>query len=190
MAWVERHLVDNNDSFAKRVVSYMIYLSVFDNAIWGLIFHLFDSQIMPGLVHAAAKIKHDRASFVNLLNVIRGHLVNPVEKAAIHEVLAQAVKIEMEMLSEFKELALGKLDLGRNVDFDLLNQKILFDANRTCSMLNVSALFSVTKNPMVWIDGAYEKEHNRYEENKAVKVVKNTPVKNKEQLAFSLDADF
>ena len=191
MAWVERHLVDTKDSFAKRIVSYMIYLSVFDSAVWSLIFHLFDPLVMPGLVHAAAKVKQDRASFVGLLSVIREHLVNTVSKSDIQQILSEAVGIELDLIEELKELALGKLQLGdREVNFELLKQKILFDSGRVCSMLKVSPVFEVKVDPMSWIDVAYAKERSRYEEKKAVKIVKNTPIKTKESLSFTMDADF
>jgi capsule polysaccharide export protein KpsE/RkpR len=168
-------------------------MTIFNVSVPSLVFHLFEPLTMPGLVHGMAKIKNDLSMFIdfNLLLISQMKNIPPVSQ--IHQTIAEAVSIEKELLQEFSELSAGTLVLGeRSVDFDLLKTKVMFTGDYICQRLNIRKLYSEggLKDPMAWVEKAYEIERRRYEEHQDVKIIQTPNKKKNEDFSFRIDADF
>ncbi|KAI8892532.1 ferritin-like superfamily [Globomyces pollinis-pini] len=192
-AWVERYITESNDHFSQRLVAYIIYLSMFQNALDHFIFYITGPEmqsIMPGLVHAMCKAKHDRISFKNFyLAIYNNHTINKVPENIIRSMISETISIERDLIQDISELSGGSLaNKTTPIDFDLLKMKSMAIGDQVCKEFNLKPTFG-GKDPLPWMNTIYDYEMKKGDH--LVSVVLSTPKKQKADVVdFTLDDDF
>lgn len=189
-AWVQRHISDTKDHFSMRLISLAVYTQVFMTAIFSLVFHFGkDELVLPGLVHAAAKMRSDFESYLQAIMLIRKDIINKPSQGSVHAMVRGAVKVEQTFLVDLAHLC-GSLELLAPIDTSAINLRIEHVADMTLSRLGYDPLFK-TKDPMPWISVFADKEAKKHDvqEHIKTKVVAGGQALDAAAL-FSVDEDF
>jgi hypothetical protein len=158
-----------------------------------IIFHLGKDENdvkLPGLVHAAAKVKENMKSYFEAIRIIRQDVVCIPSEGNVHAMIRGAVKIEKAQVTEIKQL-FGNLELLTPISCEDINIKIEAIADETLKSLGYGHLYGA-KDPLSWIDGFAKKEAKRYcqEQDVDVKIVSENSNSLDNSAAFSIKEDF
>jgi ribonucleoside-diphosphate reductase beta chain len=167
LKWIE------NGTFAERLVAFAAVEGIFFSGSFCSIFWLKKRGLMPGL------------TFSNeLISLLYGMLSNKLSKEAVTNIIADAVEIEKEFVTDALPVAL----IGMNAK--LMSQYIEFVADRWLVELGYDKLYNAT-NPfdfmeMISLQGKtnfFEKRVGDYQKSGVLSSDAKTQ-------AFSLDEDF
>ena len=164
VAWVQRYLTDSAHPISMRLVSLAIYNSIVQNAMYDIIFYLSqsDEPLLQGLVHGIAKIRHDHQHYFESTLILQRSLVNTPSVEQVHAMVADAVRLEHQMVDELKALCGGTLSLVKAIPVKELKQRQEALADEALMRLGFPALFKV-QDPLRWISSFADKEAKRFE---------------------------
>jgi ribonucleoside-diphosphate reductase subunit M2 len=120
-AWIQTYITDSKYHFSIQVVASIVHLAIFNSGLDAFVFHLGKEKsepLLPGLVHSIAKLKQDKANFVEFYKVLQTHVVNKVDQATIQKIVGEAVMIERDLVKDYGDLVHGMVSLGTNIDFE------------------------------------------------------------------------
>ncbi|WP_068597170.1 ribonucleoside-diphosphate reductase small subunit [Vaginella massiliensis] len=179
LRWIE------SDNFAERLIAFAAVEGIFFSGSFCSIFWLKKRGLMPGLTFSNELISRDEGlhcDFACLLYV--NHLVNKLPEATVQKIIADAVDVEKEFVTDALPVRL----IGMNAE--LMCQYIEFVADRLLVALGCKKIWNAT-NPfdfmeLISLQGKTNFFERRVGEYQKSGVVQNT----KEQNSFSLDEDF
>ena len=179
MRWIE------NGSYAERLIAFAAVEGIFFSGSFCSIFWLKKRGLMPGLTFSNELISRDEGLHCDFACMLYNkHLVNQLEKENVQEIIADAVEIEKEFVTESLPVRL----IGMNSD--LMSQYIEFVADRLLVELGNNKIYN-TSNPFDFMDMiSLQGKTNFFE--KRVSEYQKAGVLNKEEEKdkFSFDADF
>ncbi|KAJ3333336.1 hypothetical protein HDU91_002947, partial [Kappamyces sp. JEL0680] len=144
--WIEKYITDSKGHFSTQLASYIAYLSIFNSSINAMIFYLAkdrDEPLLPGLVHAAAKLRQDHDSFVAFYLGLQKHIVNKVPQQFLSTMIGEAVSIEREIVQDLSDLVVGSVTFGSSpLEFEKLKTLVLNRGDAACKALGIPLLFS------------------------------------------------
>jgi ribonucleoside-diphosphate reductase subunit M2 len=136
---------------------------------------------MPGLTFSNELISRDEALHCEFAILLYSKLVKKMNKARIHEIIKEAVEIEMEFICE----ALPCRLIGMNSQ--MMTQYIQFVADRLCVQLGYDKIYDVT-NCFPWMETiSLESKCNFFEKRVGEYALAN---KSNTDIAFDLNEDF
>jgi ribonucleoside-diphosphate reductase beta chain len=173
LRWIEK------GSFAERLIAFAAVEGIFFSGSFCAIFWLKQKGLMPGLATSNEFISRDEGLHCEFAcHLYTKHIVNKLPQERIQEIIADAVEIEKEFITESLPVRL----IGMNAD--LMKQYIEFVADHWLSALGCPKLYNST-NPFSFMDFiSLQGKTNFFE--KRVSEYKKADVSS----GFSLDEDF
>jgi ribonucleotide reductase beta subunit family protein with ferritin-like domain len=143
--WSQKWIHDNRSTFASRLVAFACVEGIFFSGALCSIFWLKKRGLLPGLTFSNELISRDEALHTEFAILLYSKLTKKLGKARIHEIVSEAVTIEIEFICE----ALPCRLIGMNSV--LMTQYIQFVADRLCVQLGYDKLYNVS-NPFDFME--------------------------------------
>nr|AJA32471.1 ribonucleoside-diphosphate reductase small chain [Nosema pernyi] len=179
--WALKWIKDKKSTFATRVVAFACVEGIFFSGAFASIFWLKKRGLMPGLSFSNELISRDEGLHCEFACLLNSYLVKKCDK--IKDIVAEAVKIEQEFLSESLPVNL----IGMNCK--LMCNYIEFVADRLLINLGEDKIYN-TPNPFDFMENIslvgktnfFDKKESQYQ--KAFVGIENG------NDSFRTDADF
>ena len=142
--WAQKWIHDNRSSFATRLVAFACVEGIFFSGAFCSIFWLKKRGLLPGLTFSNELISRDEALHCEFAILLYSKLIKKIDKARIHEIIKEAVEIEIEFICE----ALPCRLIGMNSES--MTQYIQFVADRLAVQLGYKKIYNVL-NPFDWM---------------------------------------
>jgi len=179
--WAQKWINDNRSSFATRLVAFACIEGIFFSGAFCSIYWLKKRGLMPGLTFSNELISRDEALHCEFAVLLYSKLLKKVDKARIHEIIKEAVDIEIEFICD----ALPCKLIGMNAD--LMTQYIKFVADRLSVQLGYKKIYNVA-NPFDFMELiSLEGKSNMFERKIADYALATVTGKNE---AFDINEDF
>jgi ribonucleotide reductase beta subunit family protein with ferritin-like domain len=143
--WAQKWIHDNRSSFATRLVAFACIEGIFFSGAFCSIFWLKKRGLMPGLTFSNELISRDEALHCEFAVLLYSKLVKKIDKARIHEIIKEAVEIEVEFICD----ALPCRLIGMNSQ--MMTQYIQFVADRLSVQLGYKKIYNVL-NPFDFME--------------------------------------
>lgn len=143
--WAMRWLSQKKATFAERLVAFAAVEGIFFSGSFCAIYWLKKRGIMPGLTFSNELISRDEGLHTEFAALIHNKLRKGAGEATITRIVADAVEIEKEFITEAIPAAL----IGMNSA--LMGQYIEFVADRLLVMLGCTKIYN-TANPFPWME--------------------------------------
>ena len=143
--WALRWLSRKKGSFAQRLVAFAAVEGIFFSGSFCAIFWLKKRGLMPGLTFSNELISRDEGLHCDFACLLHSKLIKGAGENVIHRIIAEAVEIETEFVTNALPVELIGMNAG------LMRQYIEFVADRLLVSLNASKLYNVS-NPFPWME--------------------------------------
>jgi ribonucleoside-diphosphate reductase beta chain len=171
-------------SFAERLIAFAAVEGIFFSGSFCSIFWLKKRGLMPGLSFSNELISRDEGLHCDFACLLYNrHVVNKLPKETIQKIIADAVEIEKEFVTEALPVKL----IGMNAD--LMSQYIEFVADRLLVELGNPKIYNVS-NPFDFMDMINLQGKTNFFEKRVGEYQKAGVLANKEANKFTLDEDF
>ena len=181
--WALQWINSENASYAERVIAYACVEGIFFSGSFAAIFWLKKRGLMPGLTFSNELISRDEGLHTDFACLMFHHLKHKPSNDQIIAVVKEAVDIEVEFLTEALPVNL----IGMNCD--LMTQYIKFVADRLLVELSCGKVFNV-ENPFDFMDNISLEGKTNFFEKRVGEYQKAGVMAKKEDMKFTLDADF
>lgn len=138
--WAQKWIKDNRSGFATRLVAFACVEGIFFSGAFSSIFWLKKRGLMPGLTFSNELISRDEALHTEFAVLLYDKLENKLKKSKLHEIIREAVEIEIEFICD----ALPCRLIGMNSM--MMTQYIQFVADRLCVQLGYDKIYNVTNS--------------------------------------------
>ncbi len=177
LRWIE------NGTFAERLVAFAAVEGIFFSGSFCSIFWLKKRGLMPGLTFSNELISRDEGLHCDFACLLYKQLQNKLSQENVHAIIANAVEIEKEFVSDALPVKL----IGMNAD--LMCQYIEFVADRLLMSLGYSKLYNAT-NPFDFMEMISLQGKTNFFEKRVAEYQKSGVMSKKEDNVFKLDEDF
>ena len=185
--WAMRWLSRKRGSFAERLVAFAAVEGIFFSGSFCAIFWLKKRGLMPGLTFSNELISRDEGLHCDFACLLHSKLIKGAGENIIHRIIAEAVDIEIEFVTNALPVELIGMNAG------LMRQYIEFVADRLLVSLGAAKLYNVA-NPFPWMEmismqgktNFFEKRVGEYQKSG----VKDGASLGSVQQRFSVDEDF
>ena len=156
--WAIKWITDKKSNFATRLVAFACVEGIFFSGAFCAIYWLKKRGLMPGLTFSNELISRDEALHTEFAVLLHNKLEKPLKKQKIHEIISEAVSIELEFIND----ALPCRLIGMNQV--LMKQYIEFVADRLSLQLGGDKIYE-SKNPFEWMENiSIETKTNFFED--------------------------
>jgi ribonucleoside-diphosphate reductase beta chain len=143
-----------------------------------------EKRLNPGLTFSNELISRDEGLHCDFACMLyNNHLVNKLPKEEVQKIIADAVEIEKEFVTESLPVRL----IGMNSD--LMSQYIEFVADRLLTELGNDKIYN-TSNPFDFMDMINLQGKTNFFEKRVGEYQKAGVLNNENNTTFSLDSDF
>jgi len=143
--WAQKWIHDNRSSFATRLIAFACIEGIFFSGAFCSIYWLKKRGLMPGLTFSNELISRDEALHCEFAVLLYSKLNKKIDKSRIHEIIKEAVEIEIEFICQ----ALPCKLIGMNSE--LMTQYIKFVADRLAVQLGYKKIYNVS-NPFEFME--------------------------------------
>ena len=143
--WAIKWIQDKRSNFATRLVAFACVEGIFFSGAFCAIYWLKKRGLMPGLTFSNELISRDEALHTEFAVLLHSKLEKPLKKQKIHEIIKEAVEIELEFINDALPCSL----IGMNND--LMKEYIKFVADRLSLQLGGEKIYDC-KNPFDWME--------------------------------------
>lgn len=179
--WAQKWIHDNRSSFATRLVAFACVEGIFFSGAFCSIYWLKKRGLMPGLTFSNELISRDEALHTEFAILLYKKLVKKMSKTRIHEIIKEAVEIELEFICD----ALPCKMIGMNAK--LMTEYIQFVADRLTVQLGYDKIYNVG-NPFDFMELiSIEQKTNFFESRVSDYALAN---KDKSDDVFEFNAEF
>jgi ribonucleotide reductase beta subunit family protein with ferritin-like domain len=176
--------MNNNSSFAHRLIAFSIVEGIFFSASFCSIYWIKKRGLMPGLTFSNELISRDEGMHTDFAVLLYSKIVNKLSQDTINSIISEAVEIEKNFITNSIPCSM----IGMNSD--LMSQYIEFVADRLCVQLGYNKIYN-SKNPfnfmqLISMEGKtnfFEKRVSEY----SLANVKVDNVKGSELINFDTD---
>ena len=172
-----------NGTFAERLVAFAAVEGIFFSGSFCSIFWLKKRGLMPGLTFSNELISRDEGLHCEFACLLYGMLSNKLSHKDVMSVIAEAVAIEKEFISDALPVRL----IGMNAE--LMKQYIEFVADRWMSELGYPKLYH-SQNPFDFMEMISLQGKTNFFEKRVGDYQKAGLLSGKENQDFSLEEDF
>lgn len=170
-------------SFAERLVAFAAVEGIFFSGSFCSIFWLKKRGLMPGLSFSNELISRDEGLHCDFACLLYSQLKNKLDPKEVQEIIAKAVTIEHEFVSDALPVKL----IGMNSA--LMCQYIEFVADRLLAALGVPKIYHVS-NPFDFMDLISIPGKTNFFERRVAEYQKAGVMASKEEATFTLTEDF
>ena len=143
--WAIKWIQDKRSNFATRLVAFACVEGIFFSGAFCAIYWLKKRGLMPGLTFSNELISRDEALHTEFAVLLHSKLEKPLKKQKIHEIIKEALEIELEFINDALPCSL----IGMNND--LMKDYIKFVADRLSLQLGGDKIYDC-KNPFDWME--------------------------------------
>ena len=179
MSWIH----DETRSFAERLVAFAAVEGIFFSGSFAAIFWLKKKGVMPGLCFSNELISRDEGLHCDFACLLFRYVKQKPSEGTVKEIIAQAVSIEQEFLSDALPVAL----LGMNCRS--MSDYIEFVADHWLSQLGFEPLFG-TQNPFNFMNLISLEGKTNFFERRVGDYQRSGVMSAEEDRIFTLEADF
>ena len=174
----------DNGSFAERLIAFAAVEGIFFSGSFCSIFWLKKRGLMPGLTFSNELISRDEGLHCDFACLLyNNHMVNQLPKETIRKIIADAVEIEKEFVTDAIPVKL----IGMNSD--LMCQYIEFVADRLLGELKCEKLYNAT-NPFDFMEMISLQGKTNFFEKRVAEYQKAGVMGEGDGKSFSMDEDF
>jgi ribonucleoside-diphosphate reductase beta chain len=178
MRWID------NGTFAERLIAFAAVEGIFFSGSFCSIFWLKKRGLMPGLSFSNELISRDEGMHCDFACLLyNDHIQNKLPKSQIRDIIANAVEIEKEFVTDALPVSL----IGMNAE--MMCEYIEFVADRLLVALNVGKMFNA-ENPFPWMDLISLEGKTNFFEKRVGDYQKSGVMADRDSQVFSLDEDF
>lgn len=177
LRWIE------NGNFAERLVAFAAVEGIFFSGSFCSLFWLKKRGLMPGLTFSNELISRDEGLHCEFACLLYGMLKGQLSKDAVFGIIADAVEIEKEFITEALPVKL----IGMNAD--LMKQYIEFVADRWLAELGYPKMFNAT-NPFDFMEMISLEGKTNFFEKRVGDYQKSGVIGGNKDQSFSVDEDF
>jgi ribonucleoside-diphosphate reductase subunit M2 len=181
--WALKWCEKDNASFAERCIAFAAVEGIFFSGSFCAVFWLKKRGLMPGLAFSNELISRDEGLHCDFACLMYSKLVNQLPDERIQSIIAEAVAIEKEFVSDALPVEL----IGMNST--VMCQYIEFCADRLLSCLNVPKLYNNT-NPFEWMEMISLQGKTNFFEKRVGEYSKSGVGVDAAEQVFSVDCDF
>jgi ribonucleoside-diphosphate reductase beta chain len=172
-----------NGSFAERLVAFAAVEGIFFSGSFCSLFWLKKRGLMPGLTFSNELISRDEGLHCEFACLLYGMLNEKLSEEEVFRIIADAVKIEKEFISEALPVRL----IGMNAD--LMKQYIEFVADRWLAELGYPKMFH-SANPFDFMEMISLQGKTNFFEKRVGDYQKSGVLNSGEMQSFSMEEDF
>ncbi len=173
----------NSENFAERLIAFAAVEGIFFSGSFCSIFWLKKRGLMPGLTFSNELISRDEGLHCDFACLLYGYLQNKLSTERVQAIIADAVRIEQEFVTEALPVSL----IGMNAR--TMSQYIEFVADRLLVSLGCPKLYNAT-NPFDFMEMISVQGKTNFFEKKVAEYQKAGVMSERSENAFSLDEDF
>ena len=178
MRWID------NGTFAERLIAFAAVEGIFFSGSFCSIFWLKKRGLMPGLSFSNELISRDEGMHCDFACLLyNDHIQNKLPKSQIRDIIANAVEIEKEFVTDALPVSL----IGMNAE--MMCEYIEFVADRLLVALNVGKMFNA-ENSFPWMDLISLEGKTNFFEKRVGDYQKSGVMADRDSQVFSLDEDF
>jgi len=177
LRWIEK------GNFAERLIAFAAVEGIFFSGSFCSIFWLKKRGLMQGLSFSNQLISRDEGLHCDFACLLYKELKNKLSEESVKEIIANAVEIEKEFVTESLPVQL----IGMNAD--LMCQYIEFVADRLLLSLGYSKIYKST-NPFDFMEMISLQGKTNFFEGRVSEYQKSGVMTTKAEQTFSTDADF
>jgi len=181
--WALKWINDDKSSFATRLVAFACVEGIFFSGSFCAIFWLKKRGLMPGLTSSNELISRDEGLHTDFACLLYGMLEQKLSYETIKEIVMDAVSIEKEFITDSIPCRL----IGMNAD--LMKEYIEFVADRLLVQLGYSKIYNAN-NPFEFMEMISMEGKTNFFEKRVMEYSKAGVGVQKENMAFTMDADF
>tara|TARA_Y100001970_G_scaffold294100_1_gene446847 strand:+ start:11816 stop:12793 length:978 start_codon:yes stop_codon:yes gene_type:complete len=181
--WAIKWINDDVSNFPTRLVAFACVEGIFFSGSFCAIFWLKKRGLMPGLTVSNEFISRDEGLHTDFAVLLYGMVVNKLDEETIHSIISEAVSIEKEFIIESIPCAM----IGMNST--LMSEYIEFVADRLLSQLGYSKIYN-TQNPFDFMELISIENKTNFFEERVTSYSKAGIGRSREDMTFSLDAEF
>ena len=170
-------------SFAERLVAFAAVEGIFFSGSFCSLFWLKKRGLMPGLTFSNELISRDEGLHCEFACLLYSMLNQKLSEEAVVAIIAEAVSIENEFISEALPVRL----IGMNAD--LMKQYIEFVADRWLAELGYAKIYKVV-NPFDFMEMISLQGKTNFFEKRVGDYQKSGVLSSGEDVSFSLEEDF
>lgn len=171
-------------SFPERLVAFAAVEGIFFSGSFCSIFWLKKRGLLPGLTFSNELISRDEGVHCDFAcHLYTKHLINVLPSETVTNIIADAVSIEKEFVSDSLPVDL----IGMNSK--LMCQYIEFVADRLLSALGCNKIYNV-ENPFEWMDMISIQGKTNFFEKRVGDYQKSGILTNRDEQVFSIEEDF
>ncbi|MFI5193478.1 MAG: ribonucleoside-diphosphate reductase small subunit [Chitinophagales bacterium] len=170
-------------SFAERLVAFAAVEGIFFSGSFCSLFWLKKRGLMPGLTFSNELISRDEGLHCEFACLLYSMLNQKLSEEAVVAIIAEAVSIEKEFISEALPVRL----IGMNAD--LMKQYIEFVADRWLAELGYAKIYKVV-NPFDFMEMISLQGKTNFFEKRVGDYQKSGVLSSGEDVSFSLEEDF
>ncbi|XP_029447695.1 ribonucleoside-diphosphate reductase subunit M2 B [Rhinatrema bivittatum] len=181
--WALRWIVDEKSTFGERLVAFAAVEGIFFSGSFAAIFWLKKRGLMPGLTFSNELISRDEGLHCDFACLMFQYLVNKPSEERVTEIVANAVKIEQEFLTDALPVGL----IGMNST--LMKQYIKFVADHLLVELGFCKVYQV-ENPFDFMENISLEGKTNFFEKRVSEYQRFAVMAQTTDHVFTLDADF
>ena len=181
--WTIKWINDDISNFSTRLVAFACVEGIFFSGSFCAIFWLKKRGLMPGLTVSNEFISRDEALHTEFAILLYSYIKNRLSQSNVHKIIKDAVTLEKEFIIDAIPCAM----IGMNSD--LMSQYIEYVADRLVVQLGYNKIYNV-ENPFSFMELISMENKTNFFEERVTSYSKAGVGRNKEDMVFSLDADF
>ena len=181
--WALKWINDEKSNFATRLIAFACVEGIFFSGSFCAIFWLKKRGLMPGLTSSNELISRDEGLHTDFAVLLYSMLQNKLSKETIEEIVKESVVIEKEFIIDSIPCRL----IGMNSD--LMSQYIEFVADRLIVQLGYDKIYN-SKNPFDFMEMISMEGKTNFFEKRVMEYSKAGVGVDKEEMEFTMDADF
>jgi len=182
--WALRWIGDRNATFGERLVAFAAVEGIFFSGSFAAIFWLKKRGLMPGLTFSNELISRDEGLHCDFACMLfTTHLRNKTSPERVQAIIADAVKIEQEFLTEALPCAMIGMNCG------LMKNYIEFVADRLLVELGCEKIFK-KENPFDFMEHISLDGKTNFFERRVGEYQRAGVMADMSDRLFTLDADF
>lgn len=181
--WAFKWISRDTASFAERLVAFAVVEGIFFSGSFCAIFWLKKRGLMPGLAFSNELISRDEGLHCDFACLLYSKLNYPLTDNTVQAIIAEAVDIEIEFISEALPVEL----IGMNAA--LMSKYIKTTADRLLVALGYNKLYNAI-NPFDWMEMICLQGKTNFFEKRVGEYAKAGVGSRPEDDIFTLNADF
>jgi ribonucleoside-diphosphate reductase beta chain len=176
--------INSKNTFAERIVAFSCVEGIFFSGSFCAIFWIKKRGLLPGLTFSNELISRDEGLHCDFACLLYNKLeYTKLSEEKIKDIISEAVDIEKKFIIDALPVDL----IGMNSR--LMSQYIEFVADRLIQSLGYNKIFNVT-NPFEFMDMISLEGKTNFFEKRVGEYSKANVMNKKEDMVFTLDADF